>query len=148
MLLAVGSVVGGYVGARIGSYLPETGAPRGDRDHRHRGRDLPVLTRRQCVSQRNSRARDQVTTVANAARIAIGSSAAVHGSPRTITSSMPSLRCSSGSSVRERLQPRRGGVEREERAAQERHRQHQEVRHVDRALGGLGDRAGEQARPT
>ena len=25
VLLAVGSVVGGYVGARIGNYLPETG---------------------------------------------------------------------------------------------------------------------------
>ena len=44
VLLAAGSVVGGYVGARIGNYLPETMLRVRDRDHRHHRGDLPVLT--------------------------------------------------------------------------------------------------------
>ena len=85
-----------------------------------------------------------VTTTAKAASTSIGSSTAEAGSPRTITSSIPSLSHQSGSRCATRLEPLGCGVEREERAAQERHRQHDEVGHVDRALGGLGDRAGQQ----
>ena len=91
LLLAGGSVVGGYVGARIGNYLPPNLLRvliviTGDR-----GRDLPVLTTGQVVSHRNSRADDQRSARGEGGQDGIGRSAAEAGSPRTITSSIPSL---------------------------------------------------------
>ncbi len=107
-------------------------------------RCLEEEARGQVVSHRKSRAATSATTRRSRPGSPSGPARRSQASPRTITSSMPSLRCLSGSSSENACSQPGRGVQREERPGQEGHRQHQEVGRVHRALLGLGDRTGQQ----
>ena len=136
-------------GTIVGCVQPGVGVPAAAARHDRRpppasGR-LSRTSGRAHASQRKNRPAMRVTTAANPSSTAIGASTADGPSPRTITSSIPSFRYVSGSTL-ETVRSHSGRlVQREERPGQERHRQHHDVGDRHGCLDRARHRAGEQA---